>query len=87
MADWVEQALEWAQKIFDGQSWESICNYPDTSKNKRMIIWKNGNYATVGNYYDNIGICSAYQIRLWGEIKEYNEDFVSHIIPLIVNSL
>lgn len=87
MADWVEQALEWAQKISDGQSWESICNYPDTSKNRRMIIWKNGNYATVGNYHDNIGICSASQIGLWGEIKEYNEDFVSHIIPLIVNSL
>lgn len=87
MADWVEQALVWAQKISDGQSWESICNYPDTSKNRRMIIWKNGNYAIVGSYHDSVSICSASVITLWGEIPELNEDFISYIAPLIVNYL
>lgn len=87
MADWVEQALVWAQKISDGQSWESICNYPDTSKNRRMIIWKNGNYAIVGSYHDSVSICSASVITLWGKIPEHNEDFISYVAPLIVNYL
>lgn len=87
MANWVEQALEWAQKISNGQSWESICNYPDTSKNRRMIIWKNGNYAIVGNYYNNLGIGSSSQIAPWGKFPEHNEDFISNVIPLIVNYL
>ena len=41
MADWVEQALEWAQRINNGESWEAICNQVDTSNWYRTIIWKN----------------------------------------------
>lgn len=48
MADWVEQALEWAQRIFNGESWEAICNNADTSKWYRMIVWKNGHARHVG---------------------------------------
>ena len=48
MADWVEQALEWAQRIFNGESWEAICNNADTANWYRMIIWKNGYPRIVG---------------------------------------
>lgn len=55
MADWVEQALEWAQRIFNGESWEAICSNADTANWYRMIVWKNGYARLVGgsrNDYD-----------------------------------
>ena len=57
MADWVEQALEWAQRLFNGESWETVCNYADTANWYRVIRWKNGYYRLVGgsrNYCDGI---------------------------------
>lgn len=48
MADWVEQALEWAQRIANGETWEAICNDPDTAKLYRLIVWKNGYHKLVG---------------------------------------
>ena len=47
-ADWVEQALEWAQRISNGESWKTICNDNDTAKWYRMIVWKNGYARLVG---------------------------------------
>lgn len=44
MADWVEQALEWAQRLFNGESWEDICNNADTANWCRLILWNRGNY-------------------------------------------
>lgn len=52
MANWVEQALEWAQRIFNGESWETICNNADTAKWYRMIRWKNGYYWIIGGSRD-----------------------------------
>ena len=48
MADWVEQGLEWAQRIANGESWEDICNNRDTAIWYRVIKWKNKDYAQVG---------------------------------------
>ena len=48
IADWVEQALEWAQRIQNGETWEAICNEPDTAKWYRLVQWKNGCYGIVG---------------------------------------
>ena len=48
MADWVQQALEWAQRLLNGESWEAICNNADTANWYRMILWKNGYYRLVG---------------------------------------
>ena len=73
MADWVEQALEWAQRIFNGESWETICNNADTANWYRVILWENGCYRLVGgsrhNDYDdpasdvgNRGYYSNYRI-------------------------
>lgn len=53
MADWVEQALEWAQRLFNGESWEAICNNADTANWYRMILWKNGYCRLVGGSRNN----------------------------------
>ena len=48
IADWVEQALEWAQRITNGESWESICNEPDSANYFRFFIGKKGLPQIVG---------------------------------------
>lgn len=48
MADWVEQALEWAQRIANGETWEAVCNDPDTANWYRLIEWKDGYTRRVG---------------------------------------
>lgn len=53
MADWVEQALEWSQRICNSESWEAICNNSDTANWYRMILDKNGYYELVGNSRDH----------------------------------
>lgn len=53
MADWVEQALEWAQRLFNGESWETICNNADTANWYRVILWENGCYRLVGGSRNN----------------------------------
>lgn len=40
LASWFHQALEWAQKITNGKTWEAICNNPDTAKYRRIVRWK-----------------------------------------------
>ncbi len=42
MTTWVEQALEWAQRIHNGESWETLCNTPDTIKWFKAVEWKGG---------------------------------------------
>lgn len=37
MADLYEQALEWAQRIANGEKWKSVCNEPDTADWYRLI--------------------------------------------------
>lgn len=53
MADWVEQALEWAQRISNGESWEDICNNPDTAKWCRLIVWKKGYCRLIGDWQNS----------------------------------
>lgn len=48
IANWVEQSLEWAQRICNGESWEAICNNPDTARNYRVVVWKNEKIRLVG---------------------------------------
>lgn len=40
MANWIEQALEWAQRISMGFSWWHLCNMHDAAKWNRVITWK-----------------------------------------------
>ena len=58
MADWVEQALEWAQRICNGESWKAVCNNADTANWYRLVVWKNGYHRLVG------GSCNSnYNLR------------------------
>lgn len=81
MADWVEQALEWAQRLFNGESWEAICNNADTAKWYRMIVWKNG-YAHLvgGSRDDNSGIPAA---DFYGNDYDSYDEFYD-TVPLVV---
>lgn len=59
-ADWVELALEWAQRIANGESWKELCNDVDTEHTwYRLVVWYTG-YARIGGgaaYYWPDRIC------------------------------
>lgn len=81
IADWVEQALEWAQRISNGEKWKDICNEPDRVSYYRIIIWKNGSPRIVGGSYRSESKYPAcdignYDFCLDNEIKD--------TVPLIV---
>ena len=82
IADWVEQALEWAQRISNGESWEAICNNPDTAKWYRLVIWKNGKYKIVGGSSERHSNYSASDIDT---NVLYSVDRLDSIIPSIVD--
>lgn len=48
IATWVDQALVWAKRISDGESWEMVCNSKDTANWYRLIKWKDGTIHPVG---------------------------------------
>lgn len=81
MADWVEQALEWAQRISNGESWEAICNNADTANWYRMIVWKYG-YARIvgGSCYGN-----NYRPASYVDSDGYGCDIIVYkTVPLVV---
>lgn len=53
LTDWVEFAFEQAQRIQNGECWESICNIPDTLNYTRLIVWKDGSYRIGGGSVKN----------------------------------
>lgn len=59
LTDWVEQALEWAQKIANGKTWERICNEADTNDWYRLVKWKGGYLRLVGGSRRSNCICPA----------------------------
>lgn len=48
MSDSVEQSLEWAQRICNGESWEKICNDADTAEWFRVIKSNDRIYKRIG---------------------------------------
>lgn len=80
-ADWVEQALEWAQRICNGETWEAICNNADTAKWYRVIIWKNGQHRIVGGSRNSVGHNPASDIgnRDYGSVAR-----LYSTVPLVV---
>lgn len=80
-ADWVEQSLEWAQRISNGESWEDICNKPDTAKWCRMVTWENTYARLVGGSSirkDNSAACNVNVINY----RDYER--LDAAVPLIV---
>ena len=81
MADWVEQALEWAQRLFNGESWETICNNADTANWYRVILWKNGCYRLVGGSRSGNGNFPASDVD---NNDYYSCNIIYHTVPLVV---
>ena len=81
MADWVEQALEWAQRLFNGESWETICNNADTANWYRVILWENGCYRLVGGSRSGNGNFPASDVD---NNDYYSCNIIYHTVPLVV---
>lgn len=80
-ADWVEQALEWAQRICNGESWEDVCNNADTSNWYRLVVWKNGYGRLVG------GSCRISDCGPASFVGSYNYLSIfsnNYTVPLVV---
>lgn len=81
IADWVEQALEWAQRIQNGETWEDICNKPDSANWHRLIIWDNGFLRCVGGACkSNVGLGTSVISRFYCNSNTKLDDAV----PLVV---
>lgn len=87
LANWVEQFLEFAQRISDGEKWESICNNPDISDCQRIIIWIDGEMHIIGSYYDNHSPQPAYIIRDFPRDSEDEKIEVYSSVPLVIKYL
>ena len=81
MADWVEFAMELAQRISNGESWENICNNFDTAEWYRMIIWKNGCYRWVGGSRYNTFAIPASHVDFCD--RDSTDSFCNNV-PLVV---
>ena len=80
-ANWVEQTLEWAQRIANGESWEDLCNKPDTANWLRAVIWKNGYTRLIGG---------SVRINLFGPatnvfdfLNLFDYENANNIVPLV----
>lgn len=80
-ADWVEQALEWAQRIANGESWEDICNNRDTANWYRLVVWKSGYVRLVGGSRNNYSVIPASDIL---SSDYYDFCNLNDAVPLVV---
>jgi len=81
-ADWVEQALVWAQRISNGESWKTVCNDPDTANWYRLIAWDGNYWRLVGGSQklkDETPSSSVYHYNYWGRMH------IQNAIPLVVS--
>ena len=83
IADWIYQALEWAQRIHNGETWKKVCNEKDTANWYRLIRWKDGSKKIIGGARKN-QFCSysATQICSYDGFDMYDS---YETIPLIVD--
>ena len=83
IADWVEQALEWAQRIANGESWEAICNEADTANCYRLVVWKNGYARLVGGSRKSDNNFPASDVDNYDYYDVHNFS-LDHAVPLVV---
>lgn len=81
-ADWVEQALEWAQRICNGETWEEICNKDDPASYYRMVFWKNDSSVRLigGSSANGFNFPATY---VYHE-NYYFKEVVMHTVPLVI---
>lgn len=48
MTNLIEQYLEWAQRISNGEEWETLCNVRDTTKHYRIVVGETGETYIIG---------------------------------------
>jgi len=80
-ADWVEQALEWAQRISNGEPWENICNKYDTAHWYRLVVWKNKYSRLVGGSRAGYNNFTPSTVSVLDSLDDYTYDCV---VPLVV---
>lgn len=81
-ADWVEQALEWAQRIYNGEVWGDICNFVDTANCYRMVVWKQGFVRLVGGSCNDDCLKSASDVGTVDLVSFWSSD---NVVPLVVS--
>ena len=84
IADWVQQALEWAQRISNGETWDDISVYPDCLDNRRIVLWDNGFYRKVGDSLESKTANPATHID---SHDYYSLNIVSDEVPLLVKKV
>lgn len=80
-ADIFEQALEWAQRISNGETWEELCNQQDRANWYRLVKSKKDSFYIVGGCYNSKSNYSA--ARLSSSIC-LEDTKLDHVVPLIV---
>ena len=82
-ADIVEQALEWAQRIANGESWKSICNKYDTCSFPRIITFGNIKVRVGGGPKKVIDYDVSVPATNLGHYAEKCDKFVG--VPLVIS--
>lgn len=82
IADWVEQALIWAQQIDNGETWEAVCDYTDIIELHRLVVWKDGYVRLVGGKSDKLKLNSASDVS---NVGYDDRDRVYNAVPLIIS--
>ena len=81
MADWVEQSLEWAQRLSNGETWEDVCNNVDSAKWYRLVKGMHGYIRIVGGSLERCyGDPAA---NVFGGTPSRDE-FLGFTVPLVV---
>ena len=81
MANWVEQGLEWAQRVANGESWETICNKPDTANWYRAVVWKKNYIKLVGGAIAIGAYLNASDVDY---VEYYDTHYFDNVVPLVV---
>lgn len=80
-ADWVEQCLEWAQKISNGVSWQELCNDADACDWYRLVSWKYDRLCLIGGAKALNSRVSATNVIAY---SFRSDSVLSDTVPLIV---
>lgn len=84
-ANETEQALEWAQRIHNGESWEMVCNNPDKARSYRAIQTKYpGLHRIVGGSTDAEAKCKTEATNILDDQFMYF-DKIGCTVPLVVS--
>ena len=82
IANHVEVALEWAQRISNGETWEDICNKPDIANCQRLVDWKDGFKRCIGGSCKHS--CEFVPASYIGRYHLYPYERLINTVPLIV---